>query len=142
MDRVKAILLSAFQYEQTQVAPVKNDKAPTWWPHIKREYEPDKWATSPDPDSYPIDGPENIIKLGNKDIYTFVVDEVINKLLTPEENKIIKAFLGKGYEEKPSKASYLLHLPEKEAIHRFEKTLLKLKFSLDEHRLLVLYNMV
>lgn len=142
MDRVQAILINAFQYELTQVAPIKNDKAPTWWPHIIREFDPKKWATSPDPDSYPIDGPEELYKLGNREIYDYVFDKVINKLLTPEENKIIFAFLGKGKLEKLSKASFLLKLKEREAKRKYGKVLLKIKNSMDPHELVVLFNKI
>lgn len=135
MDRVQTILLCAFQYENTQIAPLANDKAPTWWPHIVREYDPKKWATSPDPDSYPVDGVNEPIKLGNKEVYDFVQDKIMGKLLTTNEKRIIYAFLGKGYREILKKASKLLGMKSHEAIHNYERILLKIKNSLPEHEI-------
>lgn len=138
MDRIQTILLCAFQYENTQIAPLANDKAPTWWPHIVREYDPKKWATSPDPDSYPVDGVNNPVKLGNREIYDYVEDKIM-PLLTSEEKKIIYIFLGKGYVETLRKASRLLGLNHKEAINKYEKILLKIKKSLPEHEIFIYF---
>lgn len=138
MDRIQTILLCAFQYENTQIAPIANDKAPTWWPYIVREYDPKKWATSPDPDSYPVDGVNNLVKLGNREIYDYVEDKIM-PLLTSEEKKIIYIFLGKGYVETLKKASRLLCLNPKEAINKYEKILLKIKKSLPEYEIFIYF---
>lgn len=138
MDRIQTILLCAFQYENTQIAPLANDKAPTWWPHIIREYSPKKWATSPDPDSYPVDGVNNPIKLGNREIYDYVEDKIM-PLLTSEEKKTIYIFLGKGYVETLRKASRSLCLNSKEALKKYEKILLKIKKSLPEHEISIYF---
>ena len=138
MDRIQTILLCAFQYENTQVAPLANDKAPTWWPHIVREYDPKKWATSPDPDSFPVDGVNNPIKLGNKEIYDYVEDKIM-PLLTREEKKIIYSFLGKGYVETVRKASRRLKLKPKEALNKYEGVLLKIKNSLPDYEIRIYF---
>lgn len=135
MDRIQTILICAFQYENTFIPPLANNKAPTWWPHIVREYDPKKWATSPDPDSYPVDGPNEPIKLGDKEVYNWVQDEVMNKLLTSNEKKVLYAFLGRGHIETPRKASKKLKLPELEALYNYEKILFKIKKSFSKHEI-------
>lgn len=142
MDRIQTILINAFQYENTQITPPANDKAPTWWPRIVREYDPKKWATSPDPDSYPVDGISEPIKLGSKDVYDWVQDKVMNKLLTGYEKKILYAFLGNGYLETIRKASKKLKLKESEALYQYEKTLFKIKNSLPNYEIAIYFNKV
>ena len=142
MDRIQSILINAFQYENTQIPPLANDKAPTWWPHIVREYDPKKWATSPDPDSYPVDGLNEPIKLGSKEVYDFVQDRVINNLLTQNEKIIIYAFLGKGSVETIRKASKKLKMKEDEALYNYEKVLLKIKNSLPDHEIRIYFSKI
>lgn len=142
MDRIQSILINAFQYENTQIPPLANDKAPTWWPHIVREYDPKKWATSPDPDSYPVDGINEPIKLGSKEVYDFVQDRVINNLLTQNEKIIIYAFLGKGSVETIRKASKKLKMKEDEALYNYEKVLLKIKNSLPDYEIHIYFSRI
>ena len=142
MDRVQTILLCAFQYENTCIPPLANNKSPTWWPHIVREYDPKKWATSPDPDSYPVDGANDPIRLGDKEVYDWVIDKVMNKLLTTEEKQILYCFLGRGQLETARKASKKLKMVMEEAIWRYEKTLLKIKNSLPEHEIRIYFSKV
>lgn len=142
MDRIQTILINAFQYEITQVTLPSNDKAPTWWPHIVREYDPKKWATSPDPDSYPVDGIFEPDRLGSKDLYDWVQDKIMGKLLTSQEKKVIYVFLGRGYLETLRKASKKLKLSESEAIYQYEKILFKIKNSLPNYEINIYFNMV
>ncbi len=142
MDRIQSILINAFQYENTQIPPLANDKAPTWWPHIVREYDPKKWATSPDPDSYPVDGANDPIKLGSKEVYDFVQDKVINNLLNQNEKIIIYAFLGRGYLETIRKASKKLKMKEDEAVYNYEKVLLKIKNSLPDYEIRIYFSKI
>lgn len=138
MDRVEAILINAYQYERTQVMNPSNNKAPTWWPHIVREYDAQKWSTSPDPDSYPVDGIWELPKLGNKDIYDWVSNEILEKLLTGNEKKTIYAFLGPGYRLPLGIASKILHLKPQSAINQYNEILLKIKNSIPND-ILILY---
>lgn len=142
MDRIQSILINAFQYENTQIPPLANDKAPTWWPHIVREYDPKKWATSPDPDSYPVDGINEPIKLGSKEVYDFVQDRVINNLLNQSEKIIIYSFLGRGYIETIRKASKKLKMKEDEALYNYEKVLLKIKNSLPDYEIRIYFSKI
>lgn len=142
MDRIQSILLNAFLYELTSMAPIANDKAPTWWPHIVREYSPDKWATSPDPDSYPVDGASEPLHLGNKDVYDWVQNEVFYKLLTGEDKKILYAFLGRGYVVTPSVASKKLGIKKDQAEYKYEKILLKIKNSFPSHTIDIYFSMI
>lgn len=142
MDRIQTILINAFQYENTQIPPLANDKAPTWWPHIVREYDPKKWATSPDPDSYPVDGMSEPEHRGSKEVYDWVQDRIMSKLLTTYEKKIIYAFLGRGQLETIRKASKKLKLSEDEAIYLYQKTLFKIKNSLPNHEITIYFSRV
>ncbi len=127
MDRIEAILLNAFQYERTQVKSPSNDKAPTWWPNIVREFDPKKWATSPDPDSYPVDGVWELPKLGDKEVYDWVMNEIMNKLLTGTEKKILYTFLGSGYKIPNKVAGKLLQCSPLQAHDNYISVLIKLK---------------
>lgn len=135
MDRVEAVLINAFQYERTQVKTPANNKSPTWWPPIVREFDPKKWATSPDPDSYPVDGVWELPKLGDVDVYNWVNQEIFYKLLTGEEKKILYIFLGSGYKIPVKLASNKLHLGQHEALHKYESILLKILHSVNRHDL-------
>lgn len=135
MDKIETILLNYYIYEITSVAPIKNDKAPTWWPKIVREYDPKKWATSPDPDSYPVDGPASLNHFGDKDLYDWVADEIFGKLLTIEDKKIIKAFLSTGRRVDSSRAAKYLGCKSYEATKQYGQVLLKIKNSLEPHKI-------
>lgn len=142
MDQVEAILINSFQYEVTQVVQPANNKAPTWWPHIVREYDPKKWATSPDPDSYPVDGVWELPKLGDKNIYNWVQDEIFDKLLTGNEKKIIYTFIGRGYKIPLLKASKKLGLKPKEAKYQYESTLIKIKHQVDPDKIRIYFQQI
>lgn len=142
MDRIQSILINAFQYENTFIPPLANNKAPTWWPHIVREYDPKKWATSPDPDSYPVDEPIKLNRVGDKEVYDWVQDRVMNKLLTTNEKKIIYCFLGRGQVEKIAKASKKLKMKEDEAVYQYERVLLKIKNSLPDYEIRIYFNKI
>ena len=142
MDKIQSILINAFLYELTSMAPIANDKAPTWWPHIVREYSPDKWATSPDPDSYPVDGANEPLRLGSKDVYDWVQDAIFSKLLTGEEKKIVYAFLGRGYVQSASIASKKLGIKKDQAAFQYGKILLKIKNSFPSHLIDVYFSMI
>lgn len=133
MDRVEAILINAFQYERTQVMTPSNNKQPTWWPHIVREFDPKKWATSPDPDSYPVDGVWELPKLGDREVYDWVNDVLFYKLLTSNEKNILKAFLGNGYRIPVKLASKILKCNSHEALNQYEQILMKILHSVDRH---------
>ena len=135
MDKIEAILLNYFIYELTTVPPIKNDKQPTWWPHIVREYDPKKWATSPDPDSYPVDGAELTTHFGDKDLYDWVSDHIMDKLLTTQEKKIISAFLSTGRVIDSQKVGKILGCKGYEATKQYGHVLLKIKNSIDPHEL-------
>lgn len=140
MDRIQTILISAFQYENTQVPPLKNDKAPTWWPKIVREYDPKKWATSPDPDSYPVDDIEDPIKLGYKEVYDFVMNDIMPKL-TPDEKKVIYIFIGNGYLNNIKKISKKMKLPESECLYKYETILFKIKNFLPSYLITIYFRL-
>lgn len=142
MDRVEAILINAFQYERTQVVKPSNSKAPTWWPHIVREFDPKKWATSPDPDSYPVDGVWELPKLGDKEIYDWVEDTIFDKLLTGNEKKILFIFLGSGYRIPLKLASNKLGLRPVDALEQYEHVLLKIKNSLQPHQIHIYFQKI
>lgn len=135
MDRVEAILINAFQYERTQVMTPANNKSPTWWPHIVREFDSKKWATSPDPDSYPVDGVWELPKLGDREVYDWVNNEIFDKLLTSDEKKILKAFLSNGYKIPVKLASKILHCNSHQAINDYESILIKILHSIPRHEL-------
>lgn len=142
MDRVEAILINAFQYERTQVMTPSNNKAPTWWPKIVREFDAKKWATSPDPDSVPVDGVWELPKLGNKDIYDWVNGEIFEKLLTGKEKHILYIFLGNGYRLPLKIASKLLGLKPQQSIDSYNEILLKIKNSIPKDILLLYFKMI
>lgn len=142
MDVIQSLLLNAFQYELTQVVFNYNNKAPTWWPKIIRQYNSKEWATSPDPDSYPVDGVSNPVKLGDKDIYDWVMDNILCKLLTTYEKTLIALFLGKGYVESPYKVSKILKKDPNLIKKDYEKTLLKIKQSLDPHEIYIYFQKI
>lgn len=142
MDRIQTILICAFQYENTFIPPLANDKALTWWPHIVREYDPKKWATSPDQDSYPVDGANEPIREGNLEVYEFVQNQIMYKLLTTSEKKIVHAFLGRGQIETARKASKKLKLKPEDAIWQYEKILLKIKNSLPDYQIHIYFSKV
>ena len=119
MDKIERILLNYYLYEITTLPPVANDKSPTWWPHIVREYSPEKWATSPDPDSYPVDGASSPIHLGDKDLYDWVSTNIFDKLLTTSEKQVIKAFLSTGKRVDSQKAGKLLGCKGYEATKQY-----------------------
>lgn len=140
MDVIEAILLNYYIYANTTLLPVKNDKQPTWWPHIVREYDPKKWATSPDPDSYPVDGPVLTTNFGDVDLFNWVSNTIMEgKLLTTLEKKIISAFLSTGHKASSTKASKILGCKGYEATKEYEKILIKLKNSLDSHDLYIYF---
>lgn len=142
MDRIEAILLNAFQYERTQVKQPSNDKAPTWWPPIVREFDAKKWATSPDPDSYPVDGVWELPKLGDKEIYDWVQEEVMNKLLTGEEKKILFAFLGSGHKVPNKIAGKYLGFSPLTAFNKYEHLLIKLKNILPSDKIRIYFSKI
>ncbi len=142
MDKIEAILINYFLYEITMVPPIKNDKQPTWWPHIVREYDPKKWATSPDPDSYPVDGPSNLNQIGDKDLYDWVSSNIMDKLLTTQEKKIIKSFLSTGKRVDSQKAGKLLGCKGYEATKQYGLTLLKIKNSLNSHEIDIYFSKI
>lgn len=142
MDIVESILISYFQYELTQLASPSNDKAPTWWPKIIREYDPKKWATSPDPDSYPVDGLNEPIKLGNKELYDWVNKNIMDKLLTTQDKKLLYLILGHGYRGSFSKTAKYFKWKIDQAIHEYEKVLLKIKDSVERRELLIYFNLI
>ena len=133
MDKIEAILLNYYIYEITTIPPIKNDKQPTWWPHIVREYDPKKWATSPDPDSFPVDGPSSLNHFGDKDLYDWVTDKIFDKLLTTNDKQVIKAFLSTGKRVDSQKAGKILGCKSYEATKQYGQILLKIKNSLDSH---------
>lgn len=135
MDKIERILLNYYLYEITTVPPIANDKSPTWWPHIVREYSPEKWATSPDPDSYPVDGASSPIHLGDKDLYDWVTTNIFDKLLTTSEKQVIKAFLSTGKRVDSQKAGKLLGCKGYEATKQYGHILLKIKNSLDPYEI-------
>ena len=142
MDRVEAILVNAFQYERTQVMTPANNKSPTWWPHIVREFDPKKWATSPDPDSYPVDGVWELPKLGDREVYDWVNNEIFDKLLTGEEKKILYAFLGNGYKISSHFASKILKCKSSEAKREYENILMKILHSINKDELRVYFQKI
>ena len=142
MDRIEAILLDSFKYERTQVKAPSNDKAPTWWPHIVREFDAKKWATSPDPDSYPVDGVWELPKLGNKEIYDWVQSEIMEKLLTGEEKRILYIFLGSGYRVPNKIAGKCLGLSPLSAYNKYRDILIKLKNILPADKIRVYFSMI
>ena len=142
MDRVEAILINAYQYERTQVMTPSNNKAPTWWPKIVREFDAKKWATSPDPDSYPVDGIWELPKLGNIEVYNWVNNEIFEKLLTGNEKKILHSFLGNGYRLPLKLASKILHSNPMVALDKYNKILLKIKNSIPDEKLLLYFKMI
>lgn len=135
MDKIETILINYYLYEITMIPPIANDKSPTWWPKIVREYDPVKWATSPDPDSYPVDGASEPLRLGDKDLYDWVTTNIFDKLLTTHDKQIIKAFLSTGKRIDSQKAGKLLGLKGYEATRAYEKVLLKIKNSLDPYEI-------
>lgn len=141
MDKVETILINAFQYERTQVQQPSNNKSPTWWPKIVREYDPKLWATSPDPDSYPVDGVHNPNLLGNKDVYDFVMDKVI-PIMTPNELGIVFLYLGQGYKQSNIKVAKITKLHPNECKILYENTLFKIKNTLDPNKLYLYYHKV
>ena len=142
MDRVEAVLINAFQYERTQVMTPSNSKAPTWWPHIVREFDPKKWATSPDPDSYPVDGVWELPKLGDREVYDWVNNEIFDKLLTSKEKNILKVFLGNGYRLPLKLASKMLGCKQFEAKQEYEDTLMKILHSVNQNDLRVYFSKI
>lgn len=138
MDRIEAILINAFQYDRTQVIAPSNAKTPTWWPHIVREFDARKWATSPDPDSYPVDGVWELPKLGDVEVYNWVNSEIFEKLLTGSEKKVLYAFLGNGYRLPLSFASKILNMKPRVALNQYNDILLKIKNSIPND-ILILY---
>ena len=135
MDRIEAILINYYLYEITTIPPIANDKSPTWWPKIVREYSPEKWATSPDPDSYPVDGASEPLRLGDKDLYDWVTVNIFDKLLTTQDKKVIKAFLSTGKKADSQKVGKLLGIKGYEATNQYEHILLKIKNSLDPYEI-------
>lgn len=142
MDRIEAIIINYFQYERTQVKAPSNDKAPTWWPHIVREFDPKKWATSPDPDSYPVDGVWELPKLGDREVYDWVQNEIFNKLLTGEEKKILHAFLGNGYKVPNKIAGKCLGLSPLSAYNKYREVLIKLKNILPDNKIRIYFSKI
>ena len=143
MDRVEAIIINAFQYENTQVMQPANNKSPTWWPKIVREYDPKKWATSPDPDSWPVDGVWELPKYGDIEIYNWVNEKIFyTELLTGNEKKILKLILGKGYKISWQEASKKLHCKWQEAKLKYEDIIYKIYKSLDPHELAIYFQKV
>lgn len=142
MDRVEAILINAYQYELTQVMNPSNNKAPTWWPKIVREFDAQRWATSPDPDSYPVDGVWELPKLGNIEVYNWVNNEIFDKLLTGNEKKILHSFLGRGYRVSVKLASKILHSSPQLCLDKYNKILLKIKNSIPNDILLLYFRMI
>ena len=140
MDKIELILLNYFIYENTTIPPVKNDKQPTWWPHIVREYDPKKWATSPDPDSYPVDGADLDNHFGDKDLYDWVSDVIFGKLLTTNEKKIIYSFLSTGKVRDSKIAGKYLGCKGYEATKQYGQVLLKIKNSVDPHELAIYFS--
>ena len=142
MDKIEAILINTFQYERTQIKTPRNDESPTWWPKIVREFDAKKWATSPDPDSYPVDGVWELPKLGNRDVYDWVQREIMDKLLTGEEKKILYVFLGNGYKISPKMAGKCLGLSSLSALTQYQNILIKLKFSLPPDKISLYFDKV
>lgn len=142
MDRIEAIIINYFQYERTQIKAPSNDKAPTWWPHIVREFDPKKWATSPDPDSYPVDGVWELPKLGDREIYDWVQNEIFNKLLTGKEKKILYVFLGNGYKIPNKIAGKILGLKPLEAYNKYRDVLMKLKNILPDNKIHIYFSKI
>lgn len=143
MDRIETIILYAFKYENQMLPPVKNEKQPTWWPHIARDYSAESLKHD-DGDSWPIDLEEHH-KEGNVEVYNWVMDKVINRHLTANEKIILRAFCGKGYKVTPAKASKILRLHGMEALtlnSRYERILIKIKKLFDNREISMYFEMV
>lgn len=135
MDKIETILLNYYQYEVTQVIAPHNSKPPTWWPHIVREYSPEKWATSPDPDSWPVDGVWELPKLGDIEVYNWVFNNIFCKLLTSEEKIFLHKILGRGYKISFYKACKIMHSSMSYVEHEYGRILLKIKNGLSRHEI-------
>lgn len=138
MDRIEKIIANAFQYERTQVTAPHNHRTTTWWPPIVREYSAEKWATSPDPDSYPVDGVFDKDRLGDKEVYDFVQNKVFPSI-RPDQRKILVAYLQTGCRVTDDQAGKILALPSAKARMLYMDALYDIKKQLTSHEITIYF---